>query len=345
MTILKRVNRFKYIILSGLIWCFCVASFAQGPSLSPHDLKESYFEKRASFEQRSTKVISPANQVELDRIVNILAENAPNSYEYHLVKYVNGNFDASLANHLLEAYKLKPTSTEVLREMFGYYAMMNDQTKTKEIASVLKNQYTTAELAYYESVFSSSTGTFYLFSGESDAYPALVLQSLGKIRSNVTIINLDFLQNDNYRKRIQSLVGGLNMKFIANEAAFVSAMINAKSSTFCVSTTVSQNYLGSLVSSMNITGLIYQKDAQDQKGKLQKFWNQVQPTLASLALSSSKEKALYGNYLPPLLTLYKLKIMNNEKDLILKNGIVALAQKIGEVEAVNGILSDYEQIE
>lgn len=322
-----------------------MASFAQGPSLSPHDLKESYFEKRASFEQRSTKAISSANQVELDRIVTILAENAPNSYEYHLVKYVNGNFDASLAIHLLEAYKLKPNSTEVLREMFGYYAMMNDQTKTKEIASVLKNQYTTAEFAYYESLFSTATGTFYLFSGESDAYPALVLQSLGKIRSNATIINLDFLQNDAYRKRIQSQVGGLNMKFLGNEAAFVSAMINAKSSTFCVSTTVSQNYLGSLVSSMTITGLVYQKDAQDQKARLQKFWNQVQPTFESLTLSGSSGNALYGNYLPPLLTLYRLKILNSEKDLILRNGIVALAQKIGEVEAVNGILSDYEQIE
>jgi hypothetical protein len=322
-----------------------MASFAQGPSLSPHELKESYFEKRASFEQRSTKAISSANQVELDRIVTILTENAPNSYEYHLVKYVNGNFDASLAIHLLEAYKLKPNSTEVLREMFGYYAMMNDQTKTKEIASVLKNQYTTAEFAYYESLFSTSTGTFYLFSGESDAYPALVLQSLGKIRSNATIINLDFLQNDAYRKRIQSQVGGLNMKFLGNEAAFVSAMINAKSSTFCVSTTVSQNYLGSLVSSMTITGLVYQKDAQDQKARLQKFWNQVQPTFESLILSGSSGNALYGNYLPPLLTLYRLKILNSEKDLILRNGIVALAQKIGEVEAVNGILSDYEQIE
>jgi hypothetical protein len=322
-----------------------MASFAQGPSLSPHELKESYFEKRASFEQRSTKAISSANQLELDRIVTILAENAPNSYEYHLVKYVNGNFDASLAIHLLEAYKLKPNSTEVLREMFGYYAMMNDQTKTKEIASVLKNQYTTAEFAYYESLFSTSTGTFYLFSGESDAYPALVLQSLGKIRSNATIINLDFLQNDAYRKRIQSQVGGLNMKFLGNEAAFVSAMINAKSSTFCVSTTVSQNYLGSLVSSMTITGLVYQKDAQDQKARLQKFWNQVQPTFESLILSGSSGNALYGNYLPPLLTLYRLKILNSEKDLILRNGIVALAQKIGEVEAVNGILSDYEQIE
>ena len=322
-----------------------MASFAQGPSLSPHELKESYFEKRASFEQRSTKAISSENQLELDRIVTILAENAPNSYEYHLVKYVNGNFDASAAIHLLEAYKLKPNSTEVLREMFGYYAMMNDQTKTKEIASVLKNQYTTAEFAYYESLFSTSTGTFYLFSGESDAYPALVLQSLGKIRSNATIINLDFLQNDAYRKRIQSQVGGLNMKFLGNEAAFVSAMINAKSSTFCVSTTVSQNYLGSLVSSMTITGLVYQKDAQDQKARLQKFWNQVQPTFESLILSGSSGNALYGNYLPPLLTLYRLKILNSEKDLILRNGIVALAQKIGEVEAVNGILSDYEQIE
>jgi hypothetical protein len=71
----------------------------------------------------------------------------------------------------------------------------------------------------------------------------------------------------------------------------------------------------------------------------------VQPTFESLTLSGSSGNALYGNYLPPLLTLYRLKILNSEKDLILRNGIVALAQKIGEVEAVNGILSDYEQIE
>lgn len=336
---LKKIIGTAFILLTGFI------AFAQGPSLSPYDLKESYLEKRASFERSSTKKIGSDQQKELDRIVTILAENAPNSYEYHFVKYINGNFNTAFKDNLFEAYRLKPDAREVRKEMFGYYALTGNKGKQKELARTLKNSYSTNTKAYYKSLVSSTQITTIFVSGEADAYPLLILQSLGEIRSNIEIVNLDFLQNDSYRKAALQKWGASETAFVGNESSFMKAAMRALKTRAFISSTISQAYLSQVGDFCFLTGLHYQYSCPDQKKALTEFWNKAKGELAAIKLENSTERRLYGNYLPPLLTLYKLKLVQNEKDSALRAGILILAEKVGKETAVEGILKEYEQNE
>lgn len=302
-------------------------------------------EKRASYESSSTKAFSETNQAELDRIVKVLEDNAPDSYEYHLVKYINGNYDPSLKDHLFAAYKLKPDEREVNREMFGYYALIGDQAKQKEFALKIKNHYSKNVRNYFKNMVADAQIETIFLSGEEDAYPTLMLQSLGEIRSDITIVNMDFLQNDDYRMKIQRKLGMSNVRFLGMESTFIATALSALGDKAFISTTVSQRYIREPANFCFLTGLHYQYHCPDQKTALTNFWKKAQEDLKEIDLDSRYEKSLYGNYLPPLLTLYKLKILNEENDPVLKKGITLLAKQTGKEEAVNEILKAYEQIE
>lgn len=337
------VNGIKKIIYILFALVLCNQTWGQGPSMSPHDLKESYLEKRASFESSRTKTISSTNQAELDRIVNILEENAPASYEYHLVKYINGNYDLSLKDHLFKAYELRPDDPFMAEQMFAYYVLTDDKGKQKEIASRLKRKYSANVSKYYTELTSTSGIGALFLSGEEDAYPVLVLQASGLIDSKITVVNMDFLQNDIYRKRIQKKLGMSNVPFVKNESMFIATALSALGNKAFISTTVSQAYIKEPAGQCYLTGLHYQYQCNDQEKALIDFWVKAQKTLTGIDLDSRYEKSLYSNYLPPLLTLYKLKTLNGKKDPALKKGIVLLAKQIGKEEAVTEILKGYDQ--
>ena len=333
-------------IASLLLLVFTVQwSFSQGASLSPYDLKESYLEKRATYESSSTKAISAENQAELDRILAVLEENAPNSYEYHLIKYINGNFNTDLKTHLFKAYELKPDEKEVLIELFGYYSLIDDKASQKLFASKIKRYYSKNVLAYYQFLLDFHAKPFIVFSGEADAYPALILKAEGKIPSGTEIINLDFLQNDAYRRNLQTKVGGVNLKFYQNESAFISALLKANSHKIGVSSTVGQGYLSKVASDIYLVGLTYEYQVGDQLKALNKFWSTAQNYLTQLSLDNRTEKAVHRNFLPPLLTLYKLKCANKEKDLKLRKTIELLGKETGKEAVVSELLNTYEQSE
>ncbi len=345
MNINNGVSGILKIVMVCLIVLVGQGAMGQGASLSPHDLKESYLEKRASYESSSTKKIADNNQKELDRLVKVLEDNAPNSYEYHLIKYINGNYDVSLKSHLFKAYELKPDERQVKREMFGYYALIGDKARQKEFAQLIESSYSKNTLNYYQFLVSNSNVKTLFLSGEADAYPLLVLQSLGKVRGDIHLINMDFLVNDSYRKTAQQKIGMSNVRFLGQERTFVNTALSALQTEAFISTTVSQHYIREPADNCYVTGLHYQYKCPDQVEELTRFWKNGQKKINALKLNSRAEKGLYSNFLPPLLTLYKIKIEAGEKDEVLRNDIKKLAKKVSKEDMVEEILKAYDQIE
>ena len=78
---------------------------------------------------------------------------------------------------------------------------------------------------------------------------------------------------------------------------------------------------------------------------LRKFWALAQNYLAQLNLDNRTEKAIHRNFLPPLLTLYKLKCAEKEKDLNLRKAIHLLGKETGKEAIVSELVNTYEQSE
>jgi len=312
---------------------------SQGPSLSEDDLLRSYLEKRQDLLHTGTKQFTADEQSELDRLETTLKENYPDAYSTHLVVWLNGNYNLEKKTSLFRAYELDPDAKEVVNEMFAYYIITGDVAKQKEFAGRIKSQYSTNTLNYYRDLLPLMG--IVVTSNYADSYPLYILQLLHSEGSELLIVNMEFLRNESYKTRIQREAEIGTAAFVGNEDAWLTKLLSASTKTVTISSTVNQAYL-SMTESLYLTGLGYEYNPKDQRKKLDAFWNKVKTRdLASVQLTAS-EKKLYGNYLPALLTLYKLKLLNDEIDTLLKAGIEALATKVNKSETIDQILEDYE---
>jgi len=339
------VIRIKKIVLNFLFLFSCVIAYGQGASLSPHDLMENYFEKKNAFRQVGQKEITDQNQKELTRIVTVLEENAPNSYEYHLVKYSNGNYDLKFEKNLFQAYELKPDEKRVQEEMFAYYVLTNNSSKQKELALKLKRKYSQNALSYYTELGRNPSIKNLFLSGSGDAYPFLVLQSVGAISNKINAINLDFITNEMYCKRMAKKIGLEKSTKELNAKNFLNEAIKMNQNGLFISTTINQAYFSKQASNLYLNGLTYSTNNNSQYNDLMQFWKSVQLKLTQVKLKSQKERNLYRNYLPPLLTLYKFSCLDGQKDEVLKKGILLLAEEVGKKKLITEIIATYERTE
>ena len=64
----------------------------------------------------------------MDNLVESLEKNAPESFEYHYFKYVAGNYNVVLIDHLKKAEALRPTNSDVNIQIAAYYLIVKDST-------------------------------------------------------------------------------------------------------------------------------------------------------------------------------------------------------------------------
>lgn len=328
----------KRIVIGIIVVVVGCVGFSQGASLSPFDLKEQYLEKQAYFKKSNQKAITPNQQEELNRIHLVLKENAPNSYEFKLINAIHLNYSPLAEEELKKASALKPEALEINRYLFEYYCFSGNKQQQLVYAKKIKGLFSQHQLNYYKQVLAYPKATYFVFSGQEDALPVFYLQAIGAVSSSLQLINLDFLTNKTYRQKIQHKLGMSNTAFLNNETGFIANMLTSNQN-ICISTTVPQAYLQKIANEVFITGLSYTYRTENQYNELQQFWHTTKEKFNGLALNRQKDKQLYSNYLPPLLTLYTLKKQQGENDAVLKEGIKLLAKKIGKEAAVDDILS------
>lgn len=339
------LNGIKNIILLLLLISSAQMAFGQGPSLSPHDLKESYLEKRAAFKHHGTKMYTADEQAQLTRIVEILKENAPNSFEYHLVQYLHGRHDFSLVSHLMEAKRLQPDNPELVVALFAYYYLSGKEKEAKILARRMIRALGESTIEYYQEVTADPTIDLLILSGEKDAYPVMALQLVGKLRADIRLVNLDFLLNSNYRKDLNADYGMGNTTFLKNEQNYISRLVKKAGWGVAISTTVHQAYLSGLGNNLFLTGLTYRYKVSNQFNLLNQFWGRAQADLANRSFESRAERKLYRNYLPALLTCYQLHEKGGATRKAIKKTLVDLTGKIGKKEEVLGIIKAYDETE
>lgn len=328
----------KKIASFCLLFVYAGLLSAQTEDMGMAELKKSYLDLRDDALSNGTKKISSENQTKLDGLVDQMAEKCATCYEYYLIYYINGNYDTERGDELLKAYELAPADKDVLIEMLGYYILNEDASKQKELLGKIQKYYTPAELAYYSDAMPSESSILFA-STKEDMYGFLLARQTEGVGANVQVINLDFMKNDSYRKMVSSNSGVTDQTFIGNEKAYLKNVLTKSSKKIFISATIHADYLSLVAEQTYLTGLFYQYGNIDQLKSLQVFWNKVKSKdLSHLSISSSSEKKLYANYLPPLLTLY----MFQPSDAVLKSAIQGLAQKTGRTVEVNEIISEIE---
>lgn len=260
--------------------------------------------------------------------------------DYYLAQYKVGNYDLAKLTYLEQAYKIDAANKEVIKQLVGaYFIQENGSALDEKLLEMKKRSVFNADYyAYAQDVVVGLKQNATLIShGENDTYPLIkVLKEQNRV--DVTLINLDFLQSDAYkRKLIQKGYKLPNRNLIDAEYLTLFCSLNS-SKNIQIAFSVPKNYLVRSASSLYVSGLTFQYSKSQQEVFTQNlnFYNRVKES-ELLKSKSTLSKQLQNNYLPSLLLVKKgyLQQKNSIKAKQVDTTIQQIAQQSNKQKELN----------
>lgn len=299
--------------------------------------------KQQAATQRTQRSPSVSQQQQMNDLVETLEKNAPESFEYHYFKYVAGNYNIALIDHLKKAETLRPTNSDVHIQMAAYYLIVKD---SKNALLYLEKLVTSTRLNadvidYAEDLLKSvpENGTL-ITHGMDDSYATLYVQLSKKIRSDVKWISLDFLQSENYRESLKGEGYKLPTRAIVDVQYLQEFCINNSAKSIAISMTTPKEYLTSIQQNLFVVGLVFEYHTDLTFNNFYKndyLWNEILVKKLINNATNDKAKQLSSNYLPMLLHLRKVYEQTGEK--------VKLEKIDKELDKVAVQCKKYEQVQ
>jgi len=230
-----------------------------------------------------------------------------------------------------------------IKALYKTAIIENDLGSQKTLSKQLKTEYSTNILNYYKKLLEVVPSNSILVTNElEDTYPVLAIQNTESIEKNVKVVSLGLLKEEKYLTHIFKSLN-LSLEFDKTGTSIYLSRILLSKRKVLVSNTVNPDYYVNYSSQMFVVGLALEYQCQDQYNQLEQFWSLLQKKNKYKFNLSSQEKGIYSNYLPPLLTLYKLKLEGGVKDESLKLGIQYLGQLLDKSIQVKNIIKQYEK--
>jgi hypothetical protein len=267
--------------------------------------------KQQSSEQRTQRTPTVAQQKQMNQVVDDLQQNAPESFEFHYFKYVAGNYNVSLIDDLKKAESLRPQNSDVQIQLAAYNIIINDPKNAqvyleKLVKSTRLNQ---EVLDYAEDLLLSAPDKGTLIThGFDDTYACYYLQTVRKIRTDVRLISLDFLQSEKYRTDLKTAGYSLPENGLVDVVYLQEFCLKNESKSLAISMTTPKEYLMPIQQNLFAVALVFEYHKELTYNNFYRndyLWNEeLSKTLIEKAITD-KAKQLSANYLPMLLFLHK----------------------------------------
>jgi hypothetical protein len=226
----------------------------------------------------------------------------------------------------------------VLKQQYTKALINANDGDQKKIASSLFLTYTPQTLTYYKLLLKEvNSNGILVTNGLEDTYAITILQHHLDLKTSVTVISLNLLNNDTYRTNVL-----LKLKLPAypkTSSEYISLLLNKYPQKVYISSTVSQKVIKTFSQNIYLSGLTFNQNQNQQYKALLTFWEEVK--IIPTQTLNAENKLLYQNLLPPLITLYKIQILNQTNVKSLKKDIIDLAKQVDQFEKVKQILSKY----
>ena len=280
--------------------------------------------KQQAATQRTQRSPNAIQQEQMNNVVLQLEENSPESFEFHYFKYVAGNYNVDLVDHLKKAEVLRPANSDVQIQLAAYYLIMKDSKNAliyldKIIASTRLSK---DVIDYAEDLIQSApeNGTL-ITHGFDDSFATAYVQLSKKIRSDVKLISLDFLQSEKYQQVLKSEGFNLPSRTIIDVAYFQDFCFKNTLKNLSISMTVPKEYLTGIQQNLFVVGLGFEYHTDLTFNNFYKndyLWNEVLTKKLIENSTNEKAKALSSNYLPMILHLRKVYFETGEKQKVIE---------------------------
>ena len=310
-----------------------------------------YQTTRFSEYTTTSKVISNKTQRTLDGIVEDMEEAIPNSFEYHYVKYWNGYYDPANYPHLEKALALQPNNVELYDDLIAHYEIVGDSKRKADFSRrwYNSNQVPQGVLAYNRNVLKGlAPNAILITNGEYDTYPIWLLQTAEGLRPDVSVLNVDLLDQESYRERRCKELGlAIGKDYDKNDPRdFLHGLAKGNPDRpVYFGLTTNPRVLKYLQHRLFLTGLAfrYSELPIDNVGELQTNWESNFDTkYLSAPESHATVNRLNVNYVMPALILHRhyLNQGSTEKASELKALVEELAKRGGKSDDVAGYLNN-----
>ena len=152
---------------------------------------------------RMEKILgSTVTQKDLDNIVKDLSQAVPETFEHHYITYWNGNNSDEEFEHLEKAFAMDPDRPETYDDYITHYELLREKENTAEFCQRMfdANEISANILAWnYNVLMSTDKDAILITNGDNDTYPAMVLQHVQNVRTDVAIMNISMISYKPYQ--------------------------------------------------------------------------------------------------------------------------------------------------
>ena len=244
---------------------------------SADGLKKSYIDLKRTAVNKYSKEISSEEQKNLNAIVTDLKSMHSESYEYHYIAYLNSNQDPQAFHHLEKAYEIYPNNVELYDDFVAHYELTNNRQGKNQFCKKLAESNTIAQgvMDYNYNVLMSLEPNAILFTnGSDDTYPLWIWQEIHNKRTDVTVLNLDLIQNLEYQKVKLKSLNIYPIKSIEPVGIVKEVVKNNSNRPINVALTINPKAMIDLKAKLYLTGLVlkYSEKAIDNVTMLKNNW-------------------------------------------------------------------------
>jgi hypothetical protein len=230
-----------------------------------------YANRNLQYRDTDDKRTHEEKQAAMAQLLSAMEKGIPDSYEYNLVKWMNGGFDMKLIPYLERAVRLGEGRTEHL-DFLVNIAELDRDIKKRDHSSLKKHEagnLSTGMLYYnYNVIAGLDPNAILVTAGDNDTYPVWVLQAMG-IRRDITVLNLSLLQIDSYRDKIFNELGIADFGRLHHDSPALVARhrfrkeivqhiaANTKGYPVYVALSAAEGYTSEIEQDLYLTGLTY----------------------------------------------------------------------------------------
>lgn len=298
----------------------------------------TYFSKRNTFIDKDTKQISETEQAELDLIVTSASEIDQDSYQYNYMEYINRGRTIDAFKYLEKAEAAYPNNAELYDDFVYHYELTGNESQKKIYCLKLheSNTIPAGIMEYnYNVLMSLDKNAVLLTNGSDDTYPLFIWQTIKNVRTDVTVINLDML---NEKKYIDNKSSSVNLK-IKQQSSSVQTMSyiieNNPDKKIYVGHTISQKILKKYKDKFYLSGLTYQYSStpiENVATAVKRYEDDFKLSELNHNQDNAKVNQMNFNYILPLITFIEYYKSTGEHDKYESTRALAikLARKVGK---------------